>query len=566
MPALVFVAVLAVRAAYWAELEGSPLSLWHLWTQTDEWGYVDWSAHLAKGNWLDVPAWRSYFGWQAEYAPPEVWEGWYAHNAYFAGPLYPYGLALIRLAGLPLLPTVRLLQLLLACLAAAAIAAAVQAFSRRFVLEGKEGEGGAGPPSSQSMGPAVAGLVAGLAYGLYGPLLFQDGFAYRDGPVTHVSALLLAIPLLGRGAKAGKEEGEGNLRGIPSNGRWRALLLGLLGGLATLLKQTLLPLAALSLYFYSKKSPVGLSRRRSLAFSLLGLAIPLLFLVCRNLAVGAPALTFDTRQAIGLAWGNGRGADATTAPPETMKEILVGARGSTARTAWLVLKGYSDAPWELPALWGKKLLTFFLGYEVPDNSNFYYFRDRLGLLKALPVFPCLVGAGMIGLIAALARGVLRKRECWLAAAAVVTPLAACLLVQTTARYRVGVVPPLALGTGLLVFLLIEEWRARQRARVLVIFLSVVLAGGLSAYLPSPIPTPRHRFSDAIVAATLAESSEGPSAGAAEIRRYVVEGTDDPARTVGENAAKAWLSGDRRFTAVAPEGVAPPSRRYGSPKP
>ena len=104
-----------VRGAYLVSLSRTPLSLWHLWTETDEWGYVDWSAHLAAGNWRDVPAWRSYFSWQTGYGSPEVWEGWYQKNAYFSGPLYPYGLAVLRLVfGSPVWPA-RILQLLLAC-------------------------------------------------------------------------------------------------------------------------------------------------------------------------------------------------------------------------------------------------------------------------------------------------------------------------------------------------------------------------------------------------------------------------------------------------------------------
>lgn len=556
LPTLVFVVVLAVRAVYWAELERSPLSDWHLWMETDEWGYVDWSARLATGNWLDVPAWRSYFSWQEPYGPPESWERWYQKNAYFAGPLYPYALALVRGAGLPLMPTVRLLQLLLACLAAAAIAAAAQTAARRHLLERKQKDPGAGEAKASLLGAAIAGLVAGVLYGVHGPLVFQDGFAYRDGPVAHVSALLLAVPLLTAGRE---DDAEGN----PPKGKkgTGALLLGFLGGAATLLKQTLLPLAVLSLYFYSKRSPVGASRRRALAASALGLGIPLVVLAARNVAAGVPPLTFDTRQAIGLAWGNGRGADATTAPPPTMKAILDEAGGSTSKTTWLVLKGYADAPLALPALWGKKLLTFFLAYEVPDNSNWYFFRDRLPILKVLPVFPCIVGLGIVGLCAAQARGVLRKEDGLLAVVAVLMPLAACLLVQTTARYRVGVVPPIALGAGLLVFLVLEGWRARQRARVFLLSAAVLLVSALSAFLPSPIPTARHRWADTIVAATLAESREGPEAGASEIRRYLKEGTDDRSRTAGEGAARAWLSGNRAFTRVAPEGVAPPARRF-----
>ncbi|HQR47010.1 MAG TPA: hypothetical protein PK598_13490, partial [Thermoanaerobaculia bacterium] len=335
-------------------------------------------------------------------------------------------------------------------------------------------------------GRALAGIVAGLFYGLYGPLVFQDGFAYRDGPVAHLSALLLAWPLLatGRGEERGGAPGESPSRGETGAG---PLLLGLLGGLAALLKQTLLPLALVSLYALSKRSAAGAKRR--FALGVLGLSIPLSALAARNVAVGVPPLTFDTRQAIGLAWGNGRGADATTAPPPSMAALLEGSKGSTSRTARLVLEGYADAPWELPALWGKKALTFFLAYEVPDNSNWYFFRDRLRTLRPLPVFPCLVGAGIVGLGVAVARGVLRREEGWLAAAAIGTPLAACLLVQTTARYRVGLVPPLALGAGLLVCRALEDGRARRPARVLSPSAAAPAVAALSAALPSPIPTP-----------------------------------------------------------------------------
>jgi hypothetical protein len=408
------------------------------------------------------------------------------------------------------------------------------------------------------MGPAVAGVVAGLFYGLYGPLVFQDGFAYRDGPVAHVSALLLSWPLLATG-REGERVGAPDKSASKGGTGTSALLLGLLGGLATLLKQTLLPLAFFSLYSYSKKSQVGAKRR--FALGVLGLAIPLMVLAVRNLAVGVPPLTFDTRQAIGLAWGNGRGADASTAPPKSMKEILEKAGGSTTKTASLVLEGYGDAPRELARLWAKKAATFFLAYEIPDNSNWYYFRDRIGILRALPVFPCLVGVGIVGLCAALARGVLRKEEWWLGAVAIVTPVGACLLVQTTARYRIGAISPLAVGAGLFIFLLFEEWRARRRARVFGLSLAALLVSVLSAFLPSPIPTPRHRWADAIVAATLSEARSGPEAGASEIRRYLEEGEDDPGRAAGERSAWVWLLGERSFTRVAPEGIAPPSRRY-----
>ena len=533
-PLAVFALVFALRGAALASLFATPLASWHLWMETDEHGYVEWSARLAAGNWADVPAYRAYFNWQREYGPPEAWERWYQKNAYYAGPLYPYGLAVLRkLFGSPFLPA-RLLQLLLACLASTALTMAIQRLGEDFLRKGR-GEGG-----RVVLWSAIAG---GVLYGTYGPLVFHDFFLYRDGPVAHLSTLLVALPMfLGGGAAFG---------------------LGLLGGAAVLMKQTVLPLALFSLYSLSRKSesPGGAQRRRRVfLFGLLGLAIPLGVLAARNISAGVPPFTFDTRQAIGIVWGNGIGADATTNPPPGMKEILEEAGGSTSKTAKLVLAGYREQPLELPKLFLKKFATFFNRFEVPDNANFYFFRDRLKILRMLPVFSCLLGAGLVGLLAALTRGVLRREEGMLAFVGILAPLAACLLVQTTSRYRVGAIGPLALGCGLFIVLLLEEI-SRRRWRAACILGAAAAVLSLVPLLPSTIYDAHHRFSDTLVYATLAEAERGPEAAAEEIRRYVEEGGDDRAYDTALRAFRHWVrTGERAQALVEPEGIAPPERR------
>ena len=523
-------------------LLATPLASWHLWMETDEHAYVEWSARLATGNWADVPAYRAYFNWQKEYGPPETWERWYQENAYYAGPLYPYGLAALReLFGSPFLPA-RILQLLLACAASAALAAAVQRVSEEFLRMGKRGGAPGGDRSLRAA--AWAGLAAGVLYGGYGPLVFHDFFLYRDGPVAHLSTLLVALPLvLGGSAAFG---------------------LGLLAGAAVLTKQTVLPLALVSLYSLSRKSPGGRERGRSLLFGLLGLALPLGVLAARNISAGVPPLTFDTRQAIGLAWGNGFGADATTHAPPEMKEILEKAAGSTLKTAALVLEGYRAKPLELPKLFLKKIATFFNAYEVPDNANFYFFRDRLGMLKVLPVFPCLLGVGLAGLFAARTRGALRREEGLLAAVGILTPLAACLLVQTTSRYRAGAIAPLALGAGLFLLFTFEEMRRRKwRAASLLALPAAALS--FVPLLPSAIPAGRHRWVDTMVYATLLEGKGDRGGAAHEVQRYLEEGTDDSLRSVGIASLRHWSeTGDRSVALVAPGGVAPSERRVKAP--
>ena len=82
----------------------------------------------------------------------------------------------------------------------------------------------------------VAGL-AGVLHGLYGPLVFHDGFLLRDGPVAHLSTLLLAWPLIARARSEENEKISSNEEeGVAERrGKWRrdaagAFLLGLLGG------------------------------------------------------------------------------------------------------------------------------------------------------------------------------------------------------------------------------------------------------------------------------------------------------------------------------------------------
>ncbi|MBK9088646.1 MAG: hypothetical protein IPL90_06200 [Holophagales bacterium] len=185
---------------------------------------------------------------------------------------------------------------------------------------------------------------------------------------------------------------------------------------------------------------------------------------------------------------------------------------------------------------------------------------RLWWLGVLPVFACLLGTGVAGLVLAGRRRLYRPGEAALVVVAALVPLAACLLVSTTTRYRTASVAPLALGTGLLLALSAEALRERRVAELIAPFFGAGLLS-LQTLLPSPVPCPKNRYADVLVAATLAESRISPEAGAAEIRRYLVEGRDDPQRAAGMVAMNRWLAGDRSMTGVAARGVAPVERRF-----
>jgi hypothetical protein len=295
-----------------------------------------------------------------------------------------------------------------------------------------------------------------------------------------------------------------------------------------------------------------------------GLLVALSPLLVRNALVGAPLLAFDTRPLVGIPWANARGADGSVSTSPLLMDVLRKARGSTLRAAVWTLETWRDDPLGLPALVVRKLASAVNGAEIPDNASFGFFRDRLPWLSRLPLFACVFGPGVAGLLLAKRSGLLRKGEGFLLAGAGLVPLAACVLVSTTTRYRGGAAAPLALGTALLGALAFEAIRARD-VRSLLPYLATAAILSAQTLLPSLVRARPNRWSDTIVAATLAESKISPEAGAAEIQRYLEGEAGDPDRERGVLVMQYWLAGERAFARVEPEGIAPPERRYRKPQ-
>ena len=526
------VVVLGLRSAAWAEREASPLAEWHLWMETDEHAAVAASARIAAGNWLDVPAYRPWFSWQKRFGTPEEWDAVVPRNVAYQGPGYPYLLAAAGATGLGQVVVARLVQLLLATVASAVLAAACAALLLR-----------AGRPARFA---AFAGVLAGSLHGTYAPLVFLDGFLYRDGPVAHLSALLLAVPLLVSRPPRARE----------------GVLLGLLAGFGALLKQTILPLGLVAGAVLASRAEGRRGRARAAAVFAAGLLAALAPLVARNLAVGAPPLAFDTRPLVGLPWASAKGADGSVDPSPLLMDVLRRADGSTLRAGLLTLGTWRDDPAGFVGLLGRKLASAFNGAEVPDNASFFFFRDRLPWLARMPLFTWVIGAGAAGLLLSGRRRLFREGEGLLVAVAALVPLGACLMVSTTTRYRAGVSAPLALGAALFALLAFEALRERRPLRLLP---WVGLAAALTAValLPSPVRAWPWRWADTLVAATLAEARVSPEAGAEEVRRYLEENGADPGRARGLVAMNLWLAGLRDFTRVEPAAIAPPGRRFSA---
>ena len=526
------VVVLGARSVAWAEREASPLGDWHHWMETDEHAAIAASARIVAGNWLDVPAYRPWFSWQEQYGTPEEWDAVVPRNVAYQGPGYPYLLAVAEATGLGQIAVARFCQLLLGTAASAVLAAACAALLLR---------------SGRSARLAVAaGVLSGTLHGTFAPLVFLDGFLYRDGPVAHLSAVLLAVPFLVSRVPRARE----------------GVLLGLLAGFSALLKQTILPLGLVAGAVLASRAAGRRGKARAVAGFAAGLLVALAPLVARNVAVGAPPLAFDTRPLVGLPWANAKGADGSVDASPLLMDVLKEARGSTLRAGLLTLGTWRDDPAGLVLLVGRKLGSALNGAEVADNASFFFFRDRLPWLARMPLFTWVIGAGAAGLLLAGRQRLFRKGEGLLVAMAALVPLGACLMVSTTTRYRSGASAPLALGAALFTLLVFEAFRERRPLRLMP---WVGLAAALTAValLPSPVRAWPWRWADTLVAATLAEARVSPEAGAAEVRRYLVENRGDPDRARGLAAMNHWLAGRRDHTRVDPAGIAPLQRRFSA---
>ena len=526
------VLVAGVRLCAYRERVASPLSSWHRWSETDEWAAVAAAKRIAAGNVLDRPAFRLYFAWQQRFGSEAEWNAVLPSNVAYQGPAYPY---LLALAGVPdegALEAVRLAQLLLAVAASGSVAAAGFAVVLRS---------GRTPPLALGVG-----ALAGLLHGTFGPLVFLDGFLYRDGPVAHLSALLLALPLIPQ---------------RPPRARMAAFA-GLLAGFSALLKQTLLPLGLVAGGVLALRAEGSRERTRALGAFAAALLLALGPLVARNVAVGASPLAFDTRPLVGVPWANAKGADGSVDASPLLMDVLREAHGSTLRAGILTLETWRDDPTGFVLLLGRKLGSALNGAEVADNASFFFFRDRLPRLARMPLFTWIVGAGVTGLLLAGRRRLFREGEGLLVAVSALVPLAACVMVSTTTRYRSGASAPLALGAALFTLLVFEAFRQRRPLR-LIPWIGLAAALTIVALLPSPVRAWPWRWADTMVAATLAEARVSPEAGAAEVRRYLAENHGDPDRARGLVAMNHWLAGRREQTRVEPSGIAPPSRRFSA---
>jgi Flp pilus assembly protein TadD len=402
--AAVFVLALSVRLAHLWQLSDSPF--WSV-LLGDAGAYDTWARRLAHGS-------------------------WFASDAFYQAPLYPYTLGVLYAWFGPNLTLVRIAQAILGSGACTLVCLA--------------GDGWFGRP---------AGIASGLLLAVYGPALFLGGLLQKSALDAFLfSGLLLLIAPSDVGAS-----------------RARTLVLGMTGGCFALTRENgLIFIPVLVLWLL-----VARDRRRTVAAFLIGLVVVLAPVAVHNKLAGTgwelttsqlgPNLYIgnsDTATGTYVALRRGRGnaefeqQDATAFAAEAMGRSLSPSQVSDywrdRAFAWIR---------QDPARWAKlyafKLLLAANRHEAADTEDIWSHAEWSWPLK---LTNWLFNFGLLAPLAVVGAWITRRRwrDLWVLYTLGASYLLSVALFYVLDRYRYPLVPVLSLFAGVAVGDAVEWWR------------------------------------------------------------------------------------------------------------
>ncbi len=326
------------------------------------------------------------------------------------------------------------------------------------------------------------GLVAGMAFALY-PMAILFSLALLPTTIATAgagAAVLLALYTIRRE------------RSLP------ALATGLVLGLTTLARPNLLLWAAAFLIWYWWAAPPAM-RLKTVALFLLGLALPVVAVTGRNLAVSGEPVLISSNGGINFYYGNHQGATgAFSIPPgfpSNPGEQLLAARrlaeadagmslGPSAVSRYWFRRGLdflAGRPGEGALLWLRKAGLTANAREMPINEGLVEYREFSRLLRVpFPWFGILVPLGITGMLLSRGRGERQGKRLLLLIAA--AHLAGIIPFFVSSRHRLPLVIVLLPFAGLALFELLErfsgsDWRAFLRAG------GILVAAAVFCWLP-----------------------------------------------------------------------------------
>ncbi len=320
----------------------------------DSWTFHIWAERIADGDVLSRNMIHPYHRWALAIATPQEWEEWYGKQTFHQAPLYPYliGATYALLGKDP--GTIHRLQAILGALLVPLL------FSLTRTLFGTR-----------------AGLGAALLTAFYGPLILYENVLLRTSFLAFSFALLVF----------------GSLKSLNRPGICWSLGLGLLQGLAILLKPTSLLFLPLTLFATVRLPQTGASsssssRATRAAAYLLFLLVPFIPVILRNTQVDAKTLGLTTRGPEVFVCGNAEGSTGIGwFPANTEEKLLHGhartilreTRGKLFPTITETLKTHPSVGSYVMLLLGK-VGALLSPLEIPNNINYYEIREAVPAL------------------------------------------------------------------------------------------------------------------------------------------------------------------------------------------
>ncbi len=327
------------------------------------------------------------------------------------------------------------------------------------------------------------GVVAGLIFAIYGPLVFYTGLKLI--PTLSIFLALAAIYCLL--VWLGDQKS-----------RW-LWIAGLLLGLSAITRPTVLlfPVVVIAWVFwkhYRRRLQSGLKRLMPLV---LGVVIPILPVTVYNFANSGEFIPIGTYGGMNFYIGNNADSDGISArlpgarkdwwgmmqDAERMAETESGRQLTEAEqsTFWLTkgMKDIASHPGHFLRNTLKRCVLLVQGIELSNNFDFYFFARKVPLLKYLIwqnviSFPygLILPLAVIGLIL----GALRNEKSTSLALYLLAYIPAVVLFFVTARYRLPLVPLLILFASFGVVQMVRSWRTftKLKSRLLLATLIVSL--------------------------------------------------------------------------------------------